>query len=298
MISPMQILTVDFKKYCTLAFFAAMTLTHSFITKGNDYDNVGRRIPATLLFLTLPVQIYQTSCTSCTGGQQGIIYHYMSILVGGYFFASMVNMLTTTAAEKVNEHWDFVDPTICDANPMGCMTAPKCHLHSDFFALVGKYGNHGLVFFSIPILNCVYGFPEALGVFLTWFNIIAFLLIPWLLLMPFKKVRCVACFFLYFIIGFDYILAGNDQFVQGGYMPESLLVPIAATSVLFYLSLVVPDFLIITAPWFYGVFFPSMSCETITGTLQNIYGTPEPEPVIKVVETRRPKVMMTSRGGV
>ena len=298
MISPIQILTVDFKKYVTLAFFAAMALTHTLITEGNDYDNVGRRIPATLLFLSLPVAIYQTSCVSGAGGPLGSMYHYLSILVGVYFFAGTVTKLTTTAAEKVNEHWGFVDPTLCLANPLGCRIAPKCHLHSDFFQLAQKYGDRGLIFFSIPIFNCVYGFSEALGAFLAWFNIIGYLAVPWLLLMPFKKVRCVACSFLYFLIGFEYILAGNDQYVQAGYMPETLLLQIASTSALFYFSLVTPDHLIITAPWYYGVLFPAM-CGPITGAaLQKIYGTSESEPSIKVVETKRPKVMMTSRESV
>ena len=41
-----------------------------------------------------------------------------------------------------------------------------------------------------------------------------------------------------------------------------------------------------------------MSSEATTEALQKIYGTPEPEPIIKVMETRRPKVLLTSRDNI
>ena len=85
-------------------------------------------------------------------------------------------------------------------------------------------------------------------------------------------------------------------------MPQTLLLPLTATIVLFFVSLIVPDAFIFTTPWIKGVCFPSWACSQCAQMLLDIYGTAPVEPTAVVVveedvPRRQKKQCITSRRG-
>ena len=52
MLTPLQIIKVDYKAYLIFAYVAIITLIHTLMLDYNDSDNIPRRIPAILLFIT------------------------------------------------------------------------------------------------------------------------------------------------------------------------------------------------------------------------------------------------------
>jgi hypothetical protein len=150
-------------------------------------------------FLSLPFFIWMTADTylNCVLTAISKLYHMLSIIVGTYFFGMMSNLLVKTGSD-INPHFALKAsaPPVCIANSSMCAVIPTCYNNSDFSFLATKYADDGLVFSTVSMLNCVYGFPEALGLVMTYFNIVAFLALPWLLLFPFMRVRITGSFFL------------------------------------------------------------------------------------------------------